>query len=819
MTIDLNGKTVQYGTVNNNAAFYAESGILTIKDTSADETGTIKVTKTATNQMAPPRGAWANTGATVKFVSGNIDAPVGIYSSAASTVIVTGGNITAQRAAVVAAGSSDGTIAKAYISGGTLAGEEYGVQANGYCLVNISGGDISGNIGAGVTTGASTLNITGGNIAGVENGVKLDGKGINKDVAISGGKITAAQGNDALYSYRDTFNLTVSGGEFSSVVPEKYCADGFEPVTVPNTDGLYEVARKMVAEVNGVQYTSVQEAVNAANAGDTVTLISDEALQASVKIQKDLTIDLNGNTLTYKTVNNNGALYADGINLTVVDSSDPSTGLIKTVKEGDAMMTPSGIWANNGATVNFESGSIDAPNGIHVGNGDSVANVSGGTITAEKSALYVSGWKTQGDAHATVTGGKLIGGEYGVNVNGYCDVTIEGGEISGEYGVGVTSGKSDLTITGGTINGTVNGVYLNNTGALVPGTKNVEITGGVITAENGDALYSPSDNFIIAVSGGEFSSLVPANFCAEGYIPDTQPDENNMYTVKHAEIAYTASLNLKDSIDINFYINNLPADSYNEYTVTYTYLGEVTTEHCYNADESKFVVAHCTSREMNTPVTIVVKDPDGNVIKELDYSVKKYCENMLKSENASDKLKALCKAVEIYGAEAQKYFGSDTEQVIGDSAYSIEALPAVPDTYQAVSDGTCNSVKKLEAALNLVSKTELNFYITPNDGVDVNSLTVSVDGSAITTETSGAVTMSEQSDGSLKVTITGITSIDMNTSHTLTVSDGITTKSVIYSPLSWAYRNQGVENRTGISKALWHYYQTSSALFNPGNEG
>ena len=810
MTIDLHGKVVEYSTGNNNAAFDAESGTLKIKDTSDSKTGTIKVTKPLSNLMAPPRGAWANTGATVRFESGNIVAPVGIYASAKSTVIVTGGNITAERAAVVASGSKDETAAKAYISGGTLAGVEYGVQADGYSLVNISGGDISGNIGVGVTSGGSTLDIKGGNIAGVENGVKLDGKGITKDATISGGTITAADGNDALNSYLDTFTLTVSGGEFSTVVPAEYCADGFEPVTTPNANGLYEVTREMVAEVNGVQYTSVQEAVDAANAGDTVTLIGDEALQASVKIEKNLTIDLNGHTITYKTVNNNAALYADGITLTVKDSSDPSTGLIKTVKEGDALMTPSGIWANNGATVNFESGNIEAPNGIHVGHSDSVANVSGGTLNATKSALYVSGWNSKGNAHATVTGGTLNGGEYGVNVNGYCDVTIEGGDISGNIGVGVTSGASTLDIKGGNITGTEYGVYLNNTGALVPGTKNVTISDGIITATDGDAIYSPTENFIVAVSGGMFSNSVPENCCAEGYIPSETVASGKYTVVDYSGIAYKANLSLADNIIVNFYVRNLPTNTdLTRYHVEYTFQGETTEASLTDFTDNAFVVAVCAAKEMTDDVSFKVYYGD-TLLKEVEnYSVQTYCENKIKAADSTQELKDVCYAVLSYGSSSQEFFAYNTDDLADANYQQGEYSGEVPEQYKAVSTGTLDAT--VRANLTLETETVLHFYFKPKGDA---ALTYTFkDDSGNDMLGNEDVTVEQLDNGYTSITVSHIAAKELNQAYTLELTDGTNTKTVTYSPLSYAYSKQSIPETQRVAGQLYHYWETAKAYF------
>ena len=51
-----------------------------------------------------------------------------------------------------------------------------------------------------------------------------------------------------------------------------------------------------VAEVNGTKCKSLSDALAAASAGDTVTLLTDT--QESILIDKAITLDLNGKTLT-----------------------------------------------------------------------------------------------------------------------------------------------------------------------------------------------------------------------------------------------------------------------------------------------------------------------------------------------------------------------------------------------------------------------------------------------------------------------------------------------------------------------------------------
>ena len=87
-------------------------------------------------------------------------------------------------------------------------------------------------------------------------------------------------------------------------------AEGLNVITnvdehkVVYVDGVYMVAPKVyVAEVNGEVFESIQEAVNAANDGDTVLVIADHEIACDAEtlinvVGKDITIDLNGKAVT-----------------------------------------------------------------------------------------------------------------------------------------------------------------------------------------------------------------------------------------------------------------------------------------------------------------------------------------------------------------------------------------------------------------------------------------------------------------------------------------------------------------------------------------
>lgn len=171
-------------------------------------------------------------------------------------------------------------------------------------------------------SGAGTaITVTGDGIAKTENdGAIEDGAAISIvertgykgliAIKVESGTFTAKAGNDAVKAYKwDNTNKTesafdnsknvvaVSGGTFSSAVDKSLCADGFIPTK--NEDGTYGVKEgKFVAEIGSQGYETLQAAIDAAQDGQTVTLLADVADCGSLTISKNITLDGSGHTIS-----------------------------------------------------------------------------------------------------------------------------------------------------------------------------------------------------------------------------------------------------------------------------------------------------------------------------------------------------------------------------------------------------------------------------------------------------------------------------------------------------------------------------------------
>jgi len=270
-----------------------------------------------------------------------------------------------------------------------------------------------------------------------------------------GNKVTLKNQATFTINQGDTYKLQVSGGLFSEQVPEENCAEGIIPTanTDEATSATYPYTVKegsYVAQIEGgAKYETLQEAIAAATAGQTITLLADIDATEQIEVGKQVTLDLNGKTIEYKseaTLTSGVIMVLRGGDLTVTDSSEGATGAIKS-----------------------------------------------GTKAYAAIALTKKGETSTETAKLTVNNGTLEGYYYAITGNGSrhgTEITIAGGTVKG------TNEKSNqgiyhpqdgtLTISGGTISGYSSAVELR------AGTLN--ITGGTLSASCTDFNYQPNQS-------------------------------------------------------------------------------------------------------------------------------------------------------------------------------------------------------------------------------------------------------------------------------------------------------------------------------------
>ena len=278
-----------------------------------------------------------------------------------------------------------------------------------------------------------------------------------------------------------------------------------------------------VAEVGGKGYSSLQEAINAALGGETVTLLTDATEDVTIA-GKNITLDLGGKTLT----NTN----AGKATLTI------AKGATATVKNGSIVGGTDFYTIQNNGTATLKDVTATAGN-----TGSSMLD-NWGTLTIE-SGSYSGGLnvvKSEEDSTLTINGGKF---ELSYATSGY---------------TGVVFAYGNTTITGGefiqslTATGRWNHPQVVATGVVEGHTAITRVTGGhFVNKMSGEGIFrgvgkGTSDNF--EVSGGTFNKSISEGYCADGFIPTKNAD--GTYGVKEghyvAQIGSTKYETLADAI-------------------------------------------------------------------------------------------------------------------------------------------------------------------------------------------------------------------------------------------------------------------------------
>ena len=182
-------------------------------------------------------------------------------------------------------------------------------------IINATTGGINtgtnGGYGINVRNGA-TLTINGGTYYGGGTAVQVQ-KGT---LIINDGTFACEPYSDPTYGYKFLINcidaawkdgtakISIKGGTFVKFDPSdsasenpkgNFCASGYVAVKSGTDDApVWTVEDHRVAEVGNIGYSTLADAVAAAQSGETVKLLADTTVSAPMLISKDITIDLNG---------------------------------------------------------------------------------------------------------------------------------------------------------------------------------------------------------------------------------------------------------------------------------------------------------------------------------------------------------------------------------------------------------------------------------------------------------------------------------------------------------------------------------------------
>ena len=548
LTLDLNGFTLNGGTVEAKPALTITARTVTIKDSSEAQTGTIMREDTAENSGVSSHYVIDIQGnAWVMFESGKVTNNSGTTAGKGASLVRIGDDRVAKQPGLVIKGGTftqDNFIVikvgRGYLTlnGGTLN------SANSYAIENwfratIKGGTVNGTAAAWTYSGGfnSTLTVEGGTINGDVESVSYDGStGKKASVSITGGTVNGALGtytySNGLTATEDATKATIgiTGGTFAND-PTKYVVEG--ATVTKNSEGKFGVEKAYLAKVGNTSYYTMEEAFKAQTAsGEPVVLLRDYTTRGTFNSgSSNRTVDLNGYTWTYTGTNVNDAAFEinyPDVTLTVKNGtvvSGSMVGLIPsamggTIKYDNSGLVLDGVTAtangnsgietngnNTNDTVTLKNSTLNVPNGF------GIYFPSSGTLTLDNSTV-----------NAKTMGVQVCAGSLSINEGSAVTVT----------GDAVPKAEDDGAIQDGAAISVVN-----RTGYKGLGT--VTVSGGEFTAKEGNSAIKAydwanktesdftADKGTVAVSGGTFSSEIKSEYCAEGFEPVANTD--GTYTV------------------------------------------------------------------------------------------------------------------------------------------------------------------------------------------------------------------------------------------------------------------------------------------------
>lgn len=515
--LDLNGKTIE-GTDNATGSF----GLININPGSEltinDAAGEGAITLTATQDrnfnnyssvISNQRGKLTVNGGTLEHFGGtdmaygidNLTNGKGTYAE----TIINGGTIKSTYRAIRQFLNGIEAQNILTINGGTIEGDNKSIwmqdpstNANTGTLTVTENAQLIGDVYLYVTPGSTEYPVE----------VSIAGEALGDESTILTGNVPDG-------------NSLVSDGEGNWIV--------LDEATVPTEN---------VAWVNGTSYPTLQEAIDAATEGATITLLGDIALTEGVTVAADdvITLELNGKTIAINDASGTGAYgIKNHGDLTIKDSKE--NGKItfnSTTPDNNYGYATSTI--GNGGHLTVENGFIEnttvggasyAIDGIwHTE--DVSLTINDGTIEAKKIAVRQVPFSQTANNVVTINGGTLTGATAGLQLFNTSEqamkseVNITGGTFGGTYAFYTSyttkegSDKTTINIDGGTFDGYLF-LYNGYAGSdMYPMT--VCVTNG--TFNNYVYIYTTNTEgeevAIPAISGGEFTTEIEATYLAEG---------------------------------------------------------------------------------------------------------------------------------------------------------------------------------------------------------------------------------------------------------------------------------------------------------------
>ena len=571
-------------------------------------------------------------------------------------------------------------------------------------------------------------------------------------------------------NYPDEANIEVTGGTFVGFDPANNTAEGegtsFVPdgyVSTKGADGNFVVTEVKVAEVNGVAYATLSEAIAAANAGDTVKLIANFSTDATktmatdrLIVNKSITLDLNGYTMTIpgelESSSNWAAFYINGGTLTVKDSTKSTGAIIGADKTEENPKYRGGVYLFHltGGNLVIENGTFYA--------GGTVVNVETGT--------------------ATVNGGKF---------SVYPDVDTKDSRyllncIDKNYG----DGTAHITVTGGTFVG-----------------------------------FDPANN----KAEGENTSFVAAGYVSrmdEDGSYTVVPEDAKITVNKSLTLGNTLTMTYKVLLPEGYTSEKMVFEFYNDDIKGYDTVEVLNGNYNNTTKRYEFAFTGINPQRMNDTLKakMYAKDANGNeVIYSVDdYSVAMYCNALLSSEaNKDGKYTKLIASLVAYGTASQKYMNYRTDTLVSSivDAGAADDYTAQLAAVQAVNNripGTGVTIKAKSLVLTNAFAIRVKFVLDSNVSIDDVYFTVNSDSTHYK-----EFKQSTLSDGTVcyYFDYTGLNASELDDAFTFTAHTGTGTGDALTYNAN-TYLNGMYKVLTDRGDTTSALYEIVTALFNYG---
>jgi len=518
--------------------------------------------------------------------------------------------------------------------------------------VNIIGGDgvrygIIFGEGAGTAISDVAVTITNSKFTDCQAGVSDNANGQDaKSVAITDCTFTNASVIVSAYETATFTSNTMNNGyvdirSYSATNVLGVNATGNTLATVEGEDNQIIAAEIVadegfltpVAKIGGKYYITLAKAISKASNGDTITLLSDIALNESVVVAKELTLDLAGKTITGTDNNTSGNFYLISVNkgnLTVTDSvGGGKITLIATTERN--WSASSVVIANNQGTLIVNNGAIE-----HLGGTSMAYGID------------------------TLTNGNI----------GVATTTINGGSVDSTYFAvrqfaNSTSTMNTVVITGGDIGY----VWMQSPNNNV-NTATTTINGGMV------------DGLCVSGVNADYTLSALASSLGESKVYGTMPagkeltEANGTYSLIDKVELFEfegASPVLGNSLEIDFYVakDNFNGEGYYAVIEHDTASGVKTKEipmSKWSVDKSGnyYVIEYfdITAKQITESMKVTIYDSNRTKVSVTrEDGIKAYAERMLTNPESSDKLKTTLVDMLNYGAAAQKQFNYRTDML------------------------------------------------------------------------------------------------------------------------------------------------------------